>query len=82
MTWRAIIVSLLMLGSAAYIAGASTAEAVPPREAFDLFPRVIGPWTGREAPSFSDEVLDVLGADEHVNRIYSSGQGPVALYIG
>jgi EpsI family protein len=81
-TWRAVLVSLLMLGGAAYIAGASEAEAVPPRESFDAFPRVIGHWTGRDAPAFSEEILDFLGADDYVNRIYSSPQGPVALYIG
>ena len=82
MMWRAIIVSVLMFGGAIYIAGASEAEAVPPRASFDTFPRAIGPWTGSEAPALTEEVLAVLGADEYVNRIYSSAQGPVGLYIG
>ena len=82
MTWRAIVVSLMMLGGAAYIAGADDAEAVPPRESFVHFPRTIGTWMGREAPALTDDVLAVLGADEYVNRIYWSEQGPVALYIG
>ena len=82
MTWRPVVVCLLMLGAAAYVASASKAEFVPPRQSFETFPRGIGPWIGREAPAFSEEVLDVLGADEYVNRIYSSAEGPIALYIG
>jgi EpsI family protein len=82
MTWRAIVVSLLMFGGSIYIAGASRAEAVPPRESFATFPRVIGQWMGREAPPLAEDVLAVLGADEHVNRVYSSTEGPVGLYIG
>jgi EpsI family protein len=82
MMWRAIIVSICMLGGAVYLADASKAEHFPPRESLVTFPRTFEGWSGREALSLTPEILAVLGVDEHVNRIYSSAGGQVGLYIG
>jgi EpsI family protein len=82
MMLRAVIVTGCMLGAATYLAAASRPEQIPPRQPFAEFPQRIEQWTGQEAPPFSAEIVAELGVDEHVNRIYTSSEGPVALYIG
>jgi EpsI family protein len=82
MMLRAAIVSLCMLGGAAYLAATSRPEQVPARQPFIEFPRRIAQWSGREALPFTPDILAVLGADEYVNRIYTSDKGALALYIG
>ena len=62
MMWRAIIVSICMLGGAVYLAGASKAEDSPPRDSLAKFPRAIDGWSGREAPALTPDVL-VKGGD-------------------
>ncbi len=58
-------------------------EEVPPREPLQALTNQVGRWKGREAPTFSDEVLAVLGADDLLNRYYLSAREPaVSLYVG
>src|SRR2546423_535129 len=79
---RMIILAGCFLLSAVLIASASKTEKVPPRESLATFPMTIGTWNGHTLPDFAPEILDVLGVDEYVNRIYESKGGVASLYIG
>lgn len=80
---RLVILSAVLLGSAAYVAKASVTEPVPIRESLATFPMLVGGWTGSRAPDFPDDILKVLGVDEYLNRTYRTGTtGLAGLYIG
>jgi EpsI family protein len=82
MTGRIVILSSCFLLSAVFVASASKTEQVPPRDSLANFPFSIGSWSGQKLPDFEPEILDVLGVDEYVNRLYESGDALAALYIG
>lgn len=80
---RAVFLSAVFVLGAAALARSTGVEAVLAREPLATFPARIGDWTGQSAPEFDSKVLAVLGADEYVNRIYSSQERiPFSLYIG
>ena len=82
MILRIAILSGCLLLSAVLVAGASKTEQVPPRESLATFPLTIGEWNGRKLPDFEPEILDVLGVDEYLSRLYQSGPTIASLYIG
>ena len=71
---------------AAYVAHATQPEQVPLREPLAKLSQQVGPWTGRDEPQLSSDILSVLGVDEYINRYYfdRSRQIPssIALYVG
>jgi EpsI family protein len=73
-----------MVGTAIVGARAMRPELPTLREPFNHLPMVLGEWTGQEAPPLTPAVLDALGVDEYINRIYTAGPGnrPVSLYVG
>jgi EpsI family protein len=80
---RLLITSALLLAGAGYLAHATRAETVPPRQPLATLPVHVEHWTGREGAPFEKNVLAVLGVDEYVNRVYVSGKTPyVGLYVG
>src|SRR6476659_5014919 len=79
---RITFLSVCLLLGAAFIATASKSEQVPPRQSLAEFPMHIGTWTGQRADDFSADVLQVLGVDDYLNRIYVSPAGYTGLYIG
>ena len=81
---RITILTICLTLGAVFVAKASRTEQVPPRESLSELPYSLGKWTGREATPFEPEILAVLGVDEYVNRVYSSGRtaGYAGLYIG
>jgi EpsI family protein len=79
---RAALVIAMLTVTRLYTASADREVRVP-RQRLAAMPLQIGPWDGRDAPPFADDVLKQLGADEYVNRNYVSHAGvPVALYVG
>jgi EpsI family protein len=83
MITRISILSAFLLLGAAYVATASKTESIPPRESLSHFPDVIAEWRGRPGPEFDQEILDVLGVDEYVSRVYTTDTADaVGLYIG
>jgi EpsI family protein len=79
---RAALVIVLLIATQLYTASADR-EARVPRQPLARMPLQIGPWNGRDASPFADDVLEQLGADEYVNRNYVGHSGvPVALYVG
>jgi EpsI family protein len=82
-TMRSVVVTLLLLGTAAYLRVATHAEPVAVRESLDACPVMISNWSGQPAAPFDERTLGILGVDEYLNRIYVNGHGrPVGLYIG
>jgi EpsI family protein len=67
---------------AAYIATASKTEEIPPRQSLREFPLQVGDWRGERLPDLEPEILDVLGVDEYLNRVYESNGAVAGLYIG
>jgi len=72
-----------MLLGAVCILTASKTEQVPARKSLGQFPYEFGQWEGRRGENLSSEILDVLGVDDYINRVYASSGNTVAgLYIG
>jgi EpsI family protein len=79
---RVIILSACLLLGAAYVATASKEEKVPPRQPLSGFPFQIDRWIGRSGTPFTPDVLEVLGVDEYLTRLYQSDGRYADLYIG
>jgi EpsI family protein len=83
MTWRLWTVTALVAMTGFYLAGATSAETVPPRESLSACPMQIDDWSGKHAAPLDEKVLAILGVDDYVNRLYLNGRGAlVSLYIG
>ena len=81
-TVRLLIVSVLLAGTAGYLASATRAEPVPVRETLESCPVNIAEWRGRPGAPFDQRTLEVLGVDEYLNRVYTADGAPVGLYVG
>jgi EpsI family protein len=80
---RALIVVVCLLVGAVTLARASKTERIPVRESFEYFPNMIGTWEGRSLGPFEAKIVQVLGVDEYMNRVYAApGRQPVGLYVG
>ena len=64
------VVAVLLLEAAAFYAFALRAETTPPVAPLVLFPSVIGEWLIFRDFPLDPEVLDVLKADDTLNRFY------------
>lgn len=89
MTWRLIVIAALLVGTAGYLRAASRPEEVLPREPLAGLPTTLGAWSGVEAPELDNEVLEVLGVDDYITRVYTETKAsnaasslPVGLYVG
>jgi EpsI family protein len=83
MTTRAAILASLIVFVGLFGARLSGHEVIVARQPLANFPSQIGEWqSGGEEP-LDDDVLQVLGVDEYVNRTYVDRAGlPLNLYIG
>lgn len=82
-TVRALVVACCLLAGWGYLARASRAESVPPRESLATLPLNIDGWFGRNEPPFEKSILDVLGVDDYIIRTYwKPGGMAVGLYVG
>jgi len=80
---RALVATALIVAAGVYASGASGPERVVERTPLPATPMTLGPWQGREAPPFRDDVVAQLGVDDYINRQYSiGGTTPVGVYIG
>jgi EpsI family protein len=80
---RILVLCLILLAASALIAHESKPEIVPILEPLSGIPMQIGEWRGVKASDFDNQILDVLGVDDYVNRVYYSPERvPVGLYIG
>jgi EpsI family protein len=80
---RLIILSIVLLAGAAFIARASRPEAIPTHELLAGLPMQIGDWKGQASPDMDSSVLAVLGVDDYINRVYYNLERfPAGLYVG
>jgi EpsI family protein len=80
---RALVVAVLLLVTAAYLATAARAEPTPIRRSLSELPFSIETWRGEAAPPLSGEVLEQLRVDDYTMRTYSrAGNVVVGLYVG
>ncbi len=79
---RMIIVAVCLIGASVYVAEASRAEVLPPREPLALLPMSVGGWTGQREADFTPEVLAILGVDDYITRTYAQNGSPIGLYVG
>ena len=80
---RMVVVVVCLIGATLYLAHASRAEEVPPREPLAGLPMVLDDWTGRREPDLGERVLEVLSVDDYIVRTYfKEGNVPLGLYVG
>ena len=65
-----VVTVVLLLEALAFYAFASRAETVPPVQPLLLFPSVIGDWLIYRDFPLDKETLDILKADDTLNRFY------------
>ena len=79
---RMIVVAVCLIGASVYVAEASRAEVLPPREPLALLPMSVGGWTGQREADFTPEILAILGVDDYITRTYVQNRWPIGLYVG
>ena len=80
---RRLLVSAVTLAlGAVFIGWVSRTEARVVRVPLAQLPLQIAEWRGRDYPEFEQKVLNVLGVDDHVHRLYMREGGTASLYIG
>ena len=82
MILRAAVVIVLLGAAAAAERSASGPESAVSRAPLDSLPFVITDWKGIGAEPFSNDVIRLLGVDEHINRTYVRGEHALGLYAG
>ena len=79
---RSALLACLIVSAGMYGRHAAGTEASVSREALAALPRQIDGWRAEADVPLDDEVLNVLGVDDYVNRTYATpGMPPVSLYI-
>ena len=83
MITRAAIVASLIVLVGVFGTHVSGFEVPVQRRSLSAFPTQIGEWRSAGEAPLEDDVLQVLGVDEYVNRTYVDPAGlPLSLYIG
>ena len=83
MVKRAVVLCLILIAGAVYLARASRTEPVPIRRSLDGLPMLLGGWSGQPAAPMDPRVLAVLGVDDYLERYYAGpGGARIGLYIG
>jgi len=77
-----VVMAALLISATAFSRVRPDSDPMAPSRSLDLFPQRIGDWAGREHP-FDPEILEVLGADDYLNRSYRNAAGEsLAFYLG
>lgn len=80
---RLLLVAVLLTGTAAYLAASARPEPRLDRTPLAQLPLAMGRYVGFELPPMDDTILEQLGADDLVNRIYRVPGAPgIGLYVG
>jgi EpsI family protein len=83
MVARLLVVAVLLLGTRVVADRAGSVDVPVPREPLAALPLHLDEWLGREAPPFADDVVNELGVDDYINRVYgTAGSAPIGLYVG
>jgi EpsI family protein len=80
---RAAMLCVLLAAASVFLSNARKPEAALTRTSFSEFPMSIGSWRAIVDPPLDKEILDVLGVDDYLSRVYykpnAAGAG---LYMG
>ena len=79
---RMIVVAFCLIGASVYVAEASRAEVLPPRQSLASLPMSMAGWTGHRDADFTPEILAILGVDDYIIRTYVRDQSLLGLYVG
>lgn len=81
-TVRFLSVVLLLAAAAVFLHARSRPEELPPRKPLDEFPLSVDDWVGKNVV-ISDEVKQVLGADDYLVRLYRRGsdEQPIDFFV-
>jgi EpsI family protein len=79
---RAIVLVLFFVLASAVLAYAAHGTLAPSRERLGTLSMNIGGWQGRAGEPFDARIVQILGVDDYVNRVYARGQSRLRLYIG
>lgn len=82
MTRRILILTVMFVATAAFLARAQRAEPVPVKLPLVQLPLSLDGWQGRDERPFEPDILAILGVDEYVTRTYRHDGAPVGLYVG
>ena len=83
MVGRALVLFFGLMISAGLVARADRREPVPSRQKLEQFPMTMDGWQGAKELPFTKNVLDALGVDDYITRVYFNPQREgVGLYIG
>jgi EpsI family protein len=82
-TRRLFVLTGILLFGAAANRSVRIEDRVPPREPLRAFPMQIADWAGERGPDFQPRVVEILGTDEYITRIYRRDLvQPVDFYVG
>lgn len=77
-----LLVTIVLLAQAAVLRSAVHPEQIPPSPPLAELPRLLGPWQSQGDGVIEQEILDVLKADDVLDRDYGTASGEHAnLYI-
>lgn len=76
-----LMASALLLMQAVMLHSAIRPESVPPAAPLAEVPKTLGPWRFIQEGVVDQESLDVLKADDILNRVYASGTTPAYLFV-
>ena len=80
---RLIVLAMAFAVTAVLVEAAHTQRQIPERPPLRSFPIQVQEWRGRVSPDFDDRIVQILGADEYLTRIYQQGaEPPVDLFVG
>jgi EpsI family protein len=82
-TMRLAVLAITFGVTAAFVEAAHTQRQIPERPPLRSFPIQVDEWRGRVSPDFDDRIVQILGADEYLTRVYQQGsEPPVDLFVG
>jgi EpsI family protein len=82
-TMRLIVLAAAFAATAVFVEAAHTQRQIPERPPLRSFPIQVDQWRGRVSPDFDDRIVEILGADEYLTRIYQQdAEPPVDLFVG
>jgi len=80
---RAIVLFVVLLAGAGAVVQANRPETAPPRASFDNFPIELAGWKGQSLPPMDAKILQILGVDDYMNRVYfRADRASAGLYVG
>jgi EpsI family protein len=79
---RSVIVAIVLMAAAACFAITNKPEIIPIRRSLSEVPSQIGPWETASSSEMTADILDILGVDDYIDRVYAGTAGQIGLYIG